>query len=370
MRVSRSYPHALAALLAILFVLPMRPLFAQLTQDTSRKVQYLVVPIFFKTPETGWSYGASGSLSFKTSNRLDSLTRTSVIQAVGFLTSRQQNVQVIDASIYFPKEKYILLGQVAHSYFPDRFWGIGPETHDSVWEHYQYEQIYFNPHLKKKIAPRVFAGLLYEFQSVYKIRYAPGGVFDTSYFYGKTNYNVSGLGASLSYDTRNISYWPSKGIFFQTQATGFRKEIASDYDLLKWVTDLRFYKKIYRSHILAVQLYNYQTFGKTPLRELANFGGPNSMRGFYQGRFRASNMATIIAEYRLRLYKRFSGVVFGGAGNVYDHYQQLRACNIKYSYGAGIRFALLEREMLNIRVDYGYSDKFNRGLYVTVGECF
>lgn len=341
-------------------------------RDTTRRLKFLIIPTFFVTPEVGLAYGVSGSFAFKTSFNKDSLTRTSIIQGIGFLTTRHQNVQAIDATIYFPKENYILLGQLAHSYFPDRFWGLGPDTKDKPFEHYIYEQYFINPHLKKKIADHMWFGALYEFQSVYKISgYPENGKFDTAHFEGKKKYEVSGAGLSLSYDTRNTTFWPSKGILITSQFTEFRKELQSDYNLLKWITDVRYFYELTKNHhILAMQFYNYQTYGQTPLRELSAFGGPNNMRGFYQGRFRANSMITFISEYRLPIYGRFSSIFFGGVGDVYDHYSDLSMNNLKFSYGAGLRFSILPKEKLNIRVDYGYSSKFNRGIYVTFGECF
>lgn len=367
---SLSYNRTAPVILVLFAFLFNSHMYGQLRQDTSKKVQYLVIPVFFKTPENGFSYGLSGSLSFKTSFKRDTITRTSVIQAIGFITSRGQNVQVVDANIYFPKEKYILQGQVSHSYFPDKFWGVGPNTQDDVWEHYLYEQVYISPHIKKRIVKKIFIGLIYEFQRVYHLQYIPGGIFDTADFFGKEPYNVSGGGVSLSYDTRNLSFWPDKGLYLQTQVTDFRREFGSTYNVSKWITDLRYFQKLFKGHTLALQLFNYATYGKTPLRELASFGGPTNMRGFYQGRFRGDNMVSLIAEYRLHVVGRFSTVFFGGAGNVYNKYSEINANNMKYSYGGGIRFALLEKEKLHIRIDYGYSSKINRGLYVTVGECF
>lgn len=349
---------------------------AQLKQDTSKKNQYLIIPVLFKTPETGFAYGLSGSVSFKTSHKNDSLTRTSVIQTIGFFTTRQQNLQAIDGTIYFPNEKYILATQLSHSYYPDRFWGIGPNTKEDIdpnkkhGEHYVYEQVYINPHLKKKFKKHIFIGLLYEFQTLFNIKYNPDGRFDTAAFYGKQNYKVSGLGPSVAYDTRNNTFWPKKGVFFQVLITGFRKELLSDFNVLKWITDLRWYKTIYKNQIFAIQVYNYTTKGNTPLRELAAFGGSNNMRGFYQGRYRDNNMFSVISEYRTHIKGRFSACVFAGIGNVYNKVTDLTQSDLKYSYGAGIRFALLQKEKLNIRVDYGYSSKYNKGLYVTVAECF
>ena len=31
---------------------------------------------------------------------------------------------------------------------------------------------------------------------------------------------------------------------------------------------------------------------------------------------------------------------------------------------------IAEKEKLNLRVDYGYSDYYNKGFYFTIGECF
>lgn len=344
---------------------------AQLKPDSIKKLKYLIIPTLFKTPEVGIAYGVSGSFAFKTSGQKDTLTRTSIIQGTGFLTTHHQNVQAIDAAIYFPKENYILLGQLAHSYFPDKFWGMGNKTPDKPWEHYTYEQFYISPHIKKKILRRLWVGALYEFQAVYNISYNKGGLYDSATFPGKNKYNVSGAGLSLSYDTRNSTFWPTKGLYILSQFTDFRKELHSDFNVVKWITDVRYFKKIYNNrHILGFQFLNYETFGQTPLRELAALGGSNNMRGFYQGRFRANNMLSLITEYRLHLIGRFSTVFFGGVGDVYDHYNELSVNNIKCSYGAGLRFSILAKEKLNIRVDYGYSSNFNRGLYVTFGECF
>jgi hypothetical protein len=99
-------------------------------------------------------------------------------------------------------------------------------------------------------------------------------------------------------------------------------------------------------------------------------GGSNNLRGLYQGRFRDDNMTTLIGEYRIHLYKRFSTCIFGGIGDVYKKLKDVTANSFKHAYGAGFRVAILPKEKLNIRIDYGFSDKHNKGLYFTVGECF
>ncbi len=357
----------------ILFIILTFPclLNAQFKQDTSKNLNYLIIPALFRSPETGWAYGLSGSLSFKTSFKNDPLTRTSNIQGIGLFTQRQQNVQAIDASIFFPKEKFILYLLTSHSYFPDKFWGIGSDTKDNYKCRYSFNQFHFFPHFKIKIAKSFFVGLIYEYQNVYAVTSRDNGsIFDTTAFFGKTPYKVSGAGLSLSYDTRNSSFWPTKGCFFQSIFTSFNKVIGSTFDVNKSVTDIRYFQKILKSGVLALQLYNYSTFGNSPLRELAMIGGSNNMRGFYQGRYRDNCMLTFIMEYRQPVYERISACAFGGTGTVYKTVSDLQKSSLKYSYGLGLRFALLKKERLNLRVDYGYSNKYNHGFYFTAGECF
>jgi outer membrane protein assembly factor BamA len=344
---------------------------AQLLQDTSKNYNVLPLPLIFRSPETGWAFGLSGSLSFKTSFRHDTLTRTSTVQLLTLFTERGQNIQALDATIYMPKEKYILYVQSSHSYFPDKFWGLGPLTTDD-YERYRFEQFFANIHLKKKIHKKLFCGLIYEFQNVFNIHYNSGGKFDTSIVYGHNDYHNSGIGGSLGIDTRNSSFWPTKGIFCQTLMTYFNTFYGSQFNNLRTVIDFRLFQKVFKNHVIATQVYSYSNSGQTPLRDLAALGGSGNLRGFYQGRFRDNSLLTFIAEYRAPIYGRFGLCVFGGAGNVYNKLEDLDKINqhIKYSFGGGLRMAVLKKERLNLRLDYGYYDNFNKGFYFTIGECF
>ena len=332
-----------------------------------------MVPVVFKTPETGWAGGVSGSVSFKTTPRADSTTRTSVIQLLGIYTQRKQNVEAIDATIYFPKEKYILTQQLSHSRFPENFWGIGPTTKNEDVQRYSFEQFLISSQLKRKIKGHFFVGAIADFQYVFDVHGNNDngiGIFDTTNFNGKKNGNVLGLGLSANYDTRNSTFWPTRGVFFQSAFTTFNKEFLSSYSFNRYIIDLRFYKQIVKNQVIAFQLFNYTTTGGTPLRSLGVLGGSNNLRGFYQGRFRDKSIYSAILEYRAFIFWRISAVAFGGIGDVYSKISNINFSTIKASFGGGLRIALLQKEKLNLRLDYGYSDNYNQGFYFTIAECF
>ncbi len=354
----------------IIFIFFTSLLKAQFKQDTARNVNFLVLPALFRTPETGWAYGGAGQATFKTSHKNDSLTRTSFVSIFGVWTERGQNIQATDAVIYFPKEKYILYFDAGHSYFPENFWGIGPNTKDDWHERYVSDQFTSSLHIKKKLFKGLFVGLLYDYQNVFKLKYKTGGIFDTTVFLGKSPYQISGGGFSVSYDTRNKAFWPTKGFYINSIFTDYDKAIGSNYNFYKWTLDLRLFQKLFLQHILAVQFYNYSTFGETPMKNLARLGGSDNLRGFYQGRLRDANMASCVVEYRAPIYWRFSLVAFGGVGNVYSPKDPLLNNEFRYSFGGGVRLCVLQKDKLNIRIDYGYYSKYNSGFYFTLGESF
>lgn len=339
--------------------------------DSLNKTQKaLLLPIVYRSPETGWAAGISAGIYFNTSKLHADSTRISNIQTLCMLTEKHQNVEALDGTIYFPKEKEILYIQSSHAYYPDKFWGIGDKTIDSLKEKYTFEQFYLFPHFKHKLSKHSFIGVLYEFQYVYNIRYIENGIFDQAPFSGKSNYKVSGLGGSIGYDTRNATYWPTKGVFTQILYTGFSDKFGSSYNLSKIISEARYFKQTFHDQVFAIQLYNYMTIGSNPLRELASLGGQNNMRGFYMGRYRDKCFYSLIAEYRIPIWNRISCVTFGGLGDVYKNIQTISFTNLKFSGGAGLRFALLKKEKMNLRLDYGVNSNYNYGLYLTVNECF
>jgi outer membrane protein assembly factor BamA len=342
--------------------------------DTIKKpknLKFLVIPVLFKSIETKWAVGISGSVSFKTTDFNDSTTRTSSVQSIAMFTQRKQNIQALDATIFFPNEKYILTTQASHTFFPDKFWGLGAHSKDLKHEEYEYSQVYFLGQLKRKLKKNLFLGVIFEFQRVYDLKFEKNNLFDNNMAYGKESHSVSGIGASVCYDTRNSGFWPTKGIYIQySYRVAIKSFLSSSYTNLKTILDIRYFKKISKNSILALQVLNFSNFRETPIREMAMIGGANNLRGFYQGRFRDLKMTTIIAELRFPVYKKFSACLFNGAGYIYNNLNSIGFEKAKISYGAGIRYSIRKDEKFNIRIDYGFADRYNKGLYFTFGECF
>ncbi len=331
----------------------------------------LILPLVARSIETDWSVGLAASFTFRF-NRHDTITRTSNAQALALYSLRKQFIAAINGTTYFPGERYILNYQLSYSNFPDKFWGLGKEAPDKNEEAYTFQQYYMYLHFQRKIQPRLFAGIVYEYQKLLAVDYEPGGLFDQLVVPGRNPYHISGAGLSLTYDSRNNAFSPNRGGFLQVLFNHFSPAFGSDFRYTNYVIDFRRFIPIYRQQVLAIQTYGFFNSGDVPLRSLASFGGSNSMRGFYDGRYRSKNQIVAQVEYRIPLFWRLGAVGFAGVGNVGNHLDELNVRELKYSCGGGIRLALNRRERLNLRIDYGWGlgQSVSNGLYFQLGEAF
>jgi outer membrane protein assembly factor BamA len=227
-------------------------------------------------------------------------------------------------------------------------------------------------HLQRQLQNRVFAGLVYEYQRLLDVDYQGGGLFDQQNVLGRDRYHIAGAGLSLTFDSRNNAFAPDKGSFLQVFFNHFSPSFGSSFRYTNYVVDFRRFLTLYRQQVLAIQAYGFFNAGDVPLRSLASFGGANSMRGFYDGRYRSKNQIVAQAEYRVPLFWRIGAVGFAGVGNVGNRVDEVNLKALKYSLGGGLRVALNRTEKLNLRIDYGFGigQHTSNGLYFQLGEAF
>ena len=338
-------------------------------KDTLHLKHLLVFPVITRSIETDWSFGLASSATVRLFTK-DTTARTSNMQVLALYTLKKQLVTAINGTEYFRHEKYVLSEQISYSSFPDKFWGLGQYTTDSMEESYAFKQYYIFAHLMRKVAPNVFGGAMFQLQNVMDVDYVKGGLFDKENIAGKKGYLISGLGLSVTYDNRNDAFSPDKGNFVQANFTTYSNLLGSKYNFTGWVIDARKYLRIYKEQVLALQGYCLLNEGTDiPIRSLASLGGSNTMRGYYAGRYRDNHLYALQAEYRAPVYRRWGVVGFGGMGNVAKSISDM-TLDCKYTWGGGIRFALNKGEKLNLRLDYGLSSDHTSGLYFTLGEAF
>jgi hypothetical protein len=353
----------------------------------------LVLPIIARSIETGWSFGGAGAATFRirkgdtglpadgirgtdtllrTSRERwrDTGSRTSNAEGVALYTTRHQFVAALNGSIYFPGERFIVNEQLSYSSFPDEFWGLGKFAPDSNEEAYKFKQYFVFLHPQFLVSRNLFLGVVYQYQRVFAVNYEAGGLFDKEGVLGRDGYHVSGIGLSITYDTRNNAFAPDKGAMLQFYFDEFAPVLASSYSYTSFVIDIRRYVRVYKGQVLALQVLGNFNMGQVPLRSLAYLGGASEMRGYYLGRFRDKNAGILQSEYRVPLFWRLGAVGFADMGNVGETIGDVNLRHFKYSYGGGLRVALNRSEKLNLRLDYGQAKGASNGFYLQLGEAF
>jgi hypothetical protein len=102
---------------------------------------------------------------------------------------------------------------------------------------------------------------------------------------------------------------------------------------------------------------------------LPTFGGENTMRGFYKGRFRDKLAYFIQGEYRFHIFWRISAALFGGLGQASERITLFAFDQTKFAYGFGFRFMLIPEERILGRLDLGFS-KYDTQFYLSFSEAF
>ena len=134
--------------------------------------------------------------------------------------------------------------------------------------------------------------------------------------------------------------------------------------------DVRHYNVLSPDHVIAGNIYFNGVGGDPPFYYLPALGGQNRMRGYFEGRYRDRNYFMMQLEYRQYFWWKFGFVVFAGAGDVAPELMKFSLTKLKYSYGLGLRFLFNKDEKVNLRMDLGFGNDGNSGIYFGIEEAF
>jgi outer membrane protein assembly factor BamA len=196
----------------------------------------------------------------------------------------------------------------------------------------------------------------------------PGGILDTEDLVGSEGGNVSGLGLTVDWDTRDSVLFPRRGSFVQVDVDGY-SAITEDYaGFFSFRIDARRYVAVGRG-VMAIETYFHTNSGDVPFDRLALLGGESLLRGYYKGRFRDKGLLLLQAEYRVFVTKRIGVAGFAGVADVFPGIGEFRVEKLKYALGSGIRYLVNKRDNTTVRVDMAWGQA-SFGFYVTAREAF
>lgn len=333
--------------------------------DSAGLGRFFPLPVVFYQPETGWGFG--GALLHTV--RLARDARTSANFAALIYTLKRQYAASLQSELYTAGDRFVLLGEVVGSHFPDKFYGLGNATRPDSAQDYSLDQarVFLAP--RARVAPHVYAGLslLYQWTGIGDVE--PGASLASDTIPGARGGTLTGAGLNLVADTRDHTLGPRRGVYLLAGARLHDGALGSDFDYARLELDARAYLSTYRQQVLAVQLVATGSTGTPPFFDLAKLGGPSLLRGSYEGRFRDRQRVAAQAEYRAPVWGVLGVAAFTGVGQVARSWRDVRLAEFHVTGGAGVRVRLSSADRVNLRVDYGFGPG-ESGVYFALGEAF
>jgi hypothetical protein len=338
--------------------------------DTVRRNRLLPAPVINYTPETSLILGVSALYTFYRAK--DRITRPSFLFTTGIYTLNRQWITDLYFNIWSEKNLYHYLFEVNYIRFNYFFYGIGNHTRLRDEMLLDQEKFELMATVERRLHERLYGGI----DVHYKRDQYPGQGPEILPLAGAAATQggiVPRAGVSLIYDSRDLVNYPSRGHYLKANYSHTLPFISRDFDFYRVTFESRHFKALNKKNILGLNLHLETVQGRVPFFELRQLGSTFNMRGYYMGRFRDKNLATVQMEYRWQAFNRIGFVAFGGAGRVFD--KAFTISGLKPNYGVGVRYFYDKASGLNIRLDYGLGEKIPGekqigNFYLFVGEAF
>lgn len=317
------------------------------------------VPIVNHSPETNFVFGAAAQGYFVCPGQ----QRTSIVQLDGAYSLAHQWYLNTSGTLYVGQgTSWILNYHLGYRDYPDTYFGRGNQF--LVKSGYSYR----SRRLRVGIQP----------MCVLPMHWSVGP--DVRYLFERLDsvptISSLGLGLVVQYDSRDVTFYPHRGLFFKF-STLHHEMLNRNYRRLGTISiDLRHYVPLYKDLIFAWQFRNDWALGHdVPFPLLPSVGGQDLVRGVRYGMYRENALLAIQTELRIPIYRILHGTVFAGVGDVYstDHWTWAVP---KVGYGLGLR-VMINRAKVNIRMDIARNNIYKEwntwesySFYLTATEAF
>lgn len=159
---------------------------------------------------------------------------------------------------------------------------------------------------------------------------------------------ISSLQVSLSYDTRDNIFTPTRGLFSEFDLTANLEALggSTDYQLVQW-TGIWYRPLVEDCLFLGWRADAAQSFGEVPFyrRPFVSLRGAPAME--YQG----AGLISTEVELRWQFHPRWSLVGFGGAGYTWPGDEPFGSTENVFTGGGGIRYLIARRHGMHVGVD-------------------
>jgi hypothetical protein len=339
------------------------------SDEEKRERGIIPLPVFFITPETGLGLGASAI--YYVSPYTDAVVqKPDVVSAVAFYTLENQLLVAAGSETFFRRSGDRLNVEGTAQRFPDKFWGIGPDTPDQNEEAFTPFEFGFGLGYQWNLSRGLFLGPLYVFSLIDMREVEEGGLLDGGLVLGSNGTRASGVGVRFTADSRDGAFYPRRGYLIDSTVMLYSRALGSSKGFGQLLFEYRQFFPLFERHVFGLQYILDLSTGDVPFQYMPKLGGRMMMRGYYEGRYLDMNYTALQGEYRLPLFWRLGMVVFGSLGKVAPDVANLFTTQyLRAAGGLGLRFQVLKERDINFRADIAFTDG-DTALYFGILEAF
>ncbi|HET6552234.1 MAG TPA: BamA/TamA family outer membrane protein [Dyella sp.] len=189
---------------------------------------------------------------------------------------------------------------------------------------------------------------------------------DNQYFKPKDfAQRASGLGLGLSYDSRDNTLTPSKGVLWRLEGTAYAPAFGSDNTFQTYRTHIYDYIPFASSCVLGLRADLRSARGDVPFYQLPSI----DLRGISYGRYQDQNVGMLEAELRWNLNPRWALLGFGGAGKAWGRSINFGDASTRTTEGVGFRYLMARALGLYVGLDFARSQD-DHAFYIQVGSAW
>ena len=344
---------------------------ARPTQRGPRNARIFGFPLAGYTPDTSVAFGGVAVLRFHTASSADN-GPASTASLAAMYTLRQQWLIALDPSVRIQNDLWRVNSRMLLRNWNTDFYGVGADSREQDLEEYVPLSLNLDFEIQRAVLHRnLYVGATAQFSLVRMQDRESGGLLDSGDVVGSEGGRTAGPGFSLTWDSRDLQRFPSRGALIHAEFGGHAIGLGSDYDYGYASLDTRVFHDlgVRRHHILAARALLRTTGGDVPFYEMPQLGGQSLMRGIQSDRYRDHNLWATQLEYRTPVFWRIGFTAFGALGQVFRSDDPISALP-EWSAGVGTRFRIDRESGLNVRLDYGISNESLTGIYFSVSEAF
>lgn len=338
--------------------------FGDANKDRNKKFDFSILGGPFYASDLKFGIGLVAAGLYRT-NRADSFSQPSNVSLYGSFSTVGFYLLGVKGNHLFPKDRHRLNYTLYFYSFPSYYWGNGYEnaSMDSNKSRYKQYKVQVKVDFMSRVAPNFYIGPMLTFNYFNALNPECPELWMGESL-RTVNYSI---GISLVYDSRDFLTNASRGYYLRVDQNFTPAFLGNKYAFSTTELTTSYYHPLWKGGILAGQFHTWLNYGNPLWGTMAYIGSSNSMRGYYEGRYRDKCAMDAQLELRQHIWRRNGIVVWAGAGTVFPDFASFRARHILPNYGFGYRWEF--KKKVNVRLDMGFG-KGQNGFIFNINEAF